>query len=120
MNINVILMGGDSQYESDVVVGPLTIKCIKEFHVNKVFIGVDGFNKEVGFTCNSLMRAEVAKVMTEKAEKTIVVTDSSKFGQLGVACLLKPTEVDMVITDKYIPEKTLSILKRYDIEVHIV
>lgn len=119
MNIRVILMGGDYQYESEVVVGPLTSKCIKEFHVEKVFIGADGFSPEVGFTCVNLMCAEVAKAMAERAEKTIVLTDSSKFVRLGVACLFKPTEVDMVITDNHISEKTLSILRNFNIEVHI-
>lgn len=117
MNIKVIVLGGDYQHESEVTVGPLTRICLNEFHVDKVFIGVDGFSPKVGFTCLNLMRAEVTRAMVERAEKTIILTDSTKFDMLGVAGSLKPNEVDMVITDSSITEEHTNVLKSFGIEV---
>ncbi|PKM51663.1 MAG: DeoR family transcriptional regulator [Firmicutes bacterium HGW-Firmicutes-7] len=119
-NVKIILLGGDYQHESEVLVGPLTRKCLKEFHVDKVFIGVDGFSPNTGFTCVNLMRAEVAHAMAEQADKVIIVTDSSKFNMLGVASQLQAEDVDMVITDTNISAKDLDILKSFDIEVRSV
>jgi DeoR/GlpR family transcriptional regulator of sugar metabolism len=115
--IKVTLLGGDYQHESEVLVGPLTRICLKEFHVDKVFIGIDGFSPETGFTCINLMRAEVARAMADQAEKIIVVTDSTKFNQVGVARQFKTEDVDIVITDSNITEKDLNTLKKYNIEV---
>lgn len=119
-SLKVILLGGDYQHESEVLVGPLARICLKEFHVDKVFIGVDGFSENVGFTCINLMRAEVARAMADRAEKVIVVTDSTKFNNVGVACQFKADEVDIVITDKNISENDMKILKKFDIEVRTV
>jgi len=116
-NLKIIILGGDYQHESEVLVGPLTRICLKQFHVDKVFIGVDGFSPSTGFTCINLMRAEVARAMAERANKVIVVTDSSKFDKVGVACQFKPEEADMVITDKNLSEKHLEVLKSFGIEV---
>jgi DeoR/GlpR family transcriptional regulator of sugar metabolism len=118
-NIKIVVLGGDYQHESEVNVGPLTRICINEFHVDKVFIGVDGFSPQIGFTCINMMRAEVTRAMTERAQKCIVVTDSTKFEKLGVSCSLKPSEVDIVITDTKISEENINILKSIGIEVLI-
>lgn len=118
-NIKIVILGGDYQHESEVNVGPLTRICIKEFHVDKVFIGTDGFSPEIGFTCLNMMRAEVTRAMIERAQKCIVITDSSKFEKLGVSCSLKPSEVDIVITDTKISEVNINILKSIGIEVLI-
>jgi DeoR/GlpR family transcriptional regulator of sugar metabolism len=115
--IKVTLLGGDYQHESEVLVGPLTRICLKEFHVDKVFIGVDGFSPDAGFTCLNLMRAEVARAMADQAEKIIVVTDSTKFDKVGVSRQFKAEDVDIVITDNNITEKDLNTLKKYNIEV---
>lgn len=119
-NIKIILLGGDYQHESEVLVGPLTRKCLKEFHVAKVFIGVDGFSPNTGFTCVNLMRAEVARAMADQADSVIVVTDSTKFDKIGVASQFKAKEVDIVITDTKLTGKDLEILKSYNIEVRTV
>lgn len=116
-NLKIILIGGDYQHESEVLVGPLTRLCLKEFHVDKVFIGVDGFSPNTGFTCINLMRAEVARAMADRANKVIIVTDSSKFDKVGVARQFKSDEVDIVVTDKDLPEKHLQVLKSFGIEV---
>jgi DeoR/GlpR family transcriptional regulator of sugar metabolism len=119
-NLKIILIGGDYQNESEVLVGPLTRICLKEFHVDKVFVGVDGFSPNTGFTCINLMRAEVARAMADRANKVIVVTDSSKFDKVGVACQFKPQEADMVITDKNLSDNHLQTLKNFGIEVVMV
>lgn len=119
-NIKVTLLGGDYQHESEVLVGPLTRMCLKQFHVEKVFIGVDGFSPDIGFTCVNLMRAEIARAMADQAEKIIVVTDSTKFDKVGVACQFRAEDVDIVITDTNIAEKNLQILKSFNIDVFTV
>ncbi len=116
-NVKVILLGGDYQHESEVLVGPLTKLCLKQFHVDKVFIGVDGFSPDIGFTCVNLMRAEVVHAMAAQAQKIIVVTDSSKFDKVGVARLFKAEDVNMVITDSFLKKEQEEILRSYDIEV---
>lgn len=104
-NGRVILLGGEYQRESQVMVGPMTRKCAEAFFVDKLFIGTDGFTKTSGFTGNDYMRSETVRDMANQASHVIVVTDSGKFNQKGVVNLVKTKQVSMVVTDAKIPSE---------------
>lgn len=113
----VILLGGDYQRESQVMVGPLVRKCAREFYVDKLFMGTDGFIPQAGFTCGDMMRAEAMKNMAESAKHSIILTDSSKFSQQGVVLQCRFENVGMVFTDSGIPDDARTILERNQISV---
>lgn len=119
-NAKVVLLGGDYQPESQVVVGPLTRKCVKDFFVDKLFVGTDGYNDKIGFTGKNLMRTETVKAMAESTNKIIILTESSKFFERGVVSQFRVEEVDYVLTDTNIPENILDDLKKEKIEVIMV
>lgn len=96
----VILLGGEYQKESQVMVGPLVRLCAREFFVDKLFVGTDGFVPEVGFTGGDMMRTEAMKSMAQSARKVIVLTDSSKFSRQGVVMQFRLSEVNRVYTDE--------------------
>ena len=119
-SISVTLIGGDYQPESEVMVGPLARVCIRQFNVDKLFVGVDGFSEASGFTCLNLMRAEVARTMAERAQHIYILTDSSKFSSIGVATQFMSNEIDVVITDHDIPKESAALLKKNGVDIHIV
>ncbi len=45
VGVRIILLGGEFQPEAQVMVGPLIKKCAENFHVDKLFVGTDGFNE---------------------------------------------------------------------------
>ena len=116
-NVRIILLGGEYQEESQVMVGPITRKCAEDFFVDKLFVGTDGFTKETGFTGNDYMRSEAVKDMAKQASNVIIVTDSVKFQQKGVVSLLDTKKVSYVYTDSNIPEDTEEYLVENNIKV---
>ncbi|AGF58493.1 DeoR/GlpR family transcriptional regulator of sugar metabolism [Clostridium saccharoperbutylacetonicum] len=118
-NAKVVLLGGDYQPESQVSVGPLTRKCVKDFFVDKLFIGTDGYNSKIGFTGKNLMRTETVKAMAESADKIIILTDSSKFSERGVVSQFKINEISYLFTDDNIPEVIFENLKKEKVEVQM-
>lgn len=116
-NVRIILLGGEYQEESQVMVGPITRKCAEGFFVDKLFIGTDGFTKETGFTGNDYMRSEAVKDMAKQASNVIIVTDSVKFQQKGVVSLLDTKKVSYIYTDSNIPEETEEYLIENNIKI---
>lgn len=116
-SVKVILLGGEYQNESQVMVGPLTRKCVEAFFVDKLFIGTDGFTIETGFTGNDYMRSEAVKDMAKQASRVMIVTDSDKFSQKGVVNLIEIEKVDCVYTDDNIPSKIEDYLNERNIKV---
>lgn len=111
-----ILLGGEYQNESQVMVGPIMRKCAEAFFVDKLFIGTDGFSKATGFTGTDYMRAEAVRDMAKQAEKVIVVTESGKFSQKGVVSLLPAREIYKVVTDADIPKES----EEYLLEANVI
>lgn len=116
-NVRIILLGGEYQEESQVMVGPITRKCAEGFFIDKLFVGTDGFTRETGFTGNDYMRSEAVKDMAKQASNVIVVTDSVKFQQKGVVSLLDTKKVSYVYTDSNIPEDAEEYLVENNIKV---
>lgn len=116
-NVRIILLGGEYQEESQVMVGPITRKCAEGFFVDKLFVGTDGFTRETGFTGNDYMRSEAVKDMAKQASNVIIVTDSVKFQQKGVVSLLDTKKVSYVYTDSNIPEDAEEYLVENNIKV---
>ena len=118
--IKIILLGGEYQHESQVMVGPMMRKCAESFFVDKLFIGTDGFSIETGFTGNDYMRCEAVKDMARQANKVIIVTESDKFHQKGVSNLIDLHQVSCVYTDQGIPQEVEEYFKEKHIQVEKV
>ncbi|MDL2206447.1 DeoR/GlpR family DNA-binding transcription regulator [Eubacteriales bacterium OttesenSCG-928-N13] len=99
---NLILLGGDYQADSMVMAGPLTELCAKEFHVQRMFLGIDGYH-EGSFSGMNYNRASACRAMAKRADQRIILSDSSKFSRRSVAHCFDASEIDLVITDDGLP-----------------
>jgi DeoR/GlpR family transcriptional regulator of sugar metabolism len=113
----VVLLGGDYQPKSQVMVGPLARQCAQSFFVDKLFLGTDGFAPEYGFMGGDLMRTETVRAMRTQARRAIILTDSSKFSRQGVVAQMAFSEVSAVFTDGGIPEDARSNLVSLGVDV---
>ena len=117
-NARVILLGGEVQNESQVMVGPLVRRGVEAFYVNKLFVGTDGFN-DYGAMSSDLMRAEAVRSMAANAKQVIILTESAKFSRTGVVALFPYREISAIYTDDNIPNEMGEKLRQQDIAVHV-
>ena len=82
-------------------------------------MGVDGIDLDYGLTTTNMMEANLNQVMIQAAQKVVVLADSSKFGRRGFGKICDLDTVDHIITDKYVPSKTLEGLRERGIEVTV-
>lgn len=118
-NIDVIQLGGIVRRSSSSVIGPISEKMLAEFTFTKLFLGVDGIDLEYGLTTTNSMEASLNKEMIKAAQKIIVLADSSKFGRKGFGRICSLNDVDQIITDSGIDEKTKEKLYELGIDVTI-
>ncbi|WP_317394889.1 DeoR/GlpR family DNA-binding transcription regulator [Faecalicoccus pleomorphus] len=116
-NVQIVLLGGNYQKESQVMVGPMTAQCAQAYFADKLFIGTDGFSIRTGFTGNDYMRSVAVQDMAKQVEKVIVVTDSSKFYQKGNVSLIATNRIHMLITNSDIPLEQEQYLLEQKVEI---
>lgn len=118
--VRVILLGGDYDVVSEVVTGPVTRLCAREYHVDKLFVGVDGYTEEAGFTNVNHTRCDTVREIARQADKIIVLTPSDKFGKRSVAKLFTAQEVYAVVTDTGISAEYREKLSRQGVRLELV
>lgn len=116
-NVQIVLLGGNYQKESQVMVGPMTAQCAQAYFADKLFIGTDGFSIRTGFTGNDYMRSVAVQDMAKQVEKVIVVTDSSKFYQKGNVSLIDTNRIHTLITNSDIPAEQEQYLLEQKVEI---
>ena len=116
---HIILLCGDYDAVAEVTTGPVTQLCAQEYHVNKLFVGVDGYTEENGFTNVNHTRSCVVKDLAKRADQVIVLTTSDKFGRQSVAKLFSSEEVHTVVTDSSLPDEYKKIMESHGIHVEI-
>ena len=103
-NINIVLLGGSYQHDSQVMVGPLVRTCASEFYVDRLFVGTDGWIDGIGFTNSDQMRADAVRSMAESAAEVVVLTESEKFGHHSAVPLRLASKPITLVTDAGMPE----------------
>ena len=96
--------------------GPLP-GAIRQFRVDKVFIGASGLLFEDGFFTVSPYEAEIKRAMMEMAAEITIVMDSSKIGTSMFSRICSIREIDRLIVDSGINDEVLMELKQCGIEV---
>jgi len=119
-NSTVMLTGGILREKSFSLVGIHAERMLKEYHFDKVFLGVDGFDIETGLTTPNPYEAHINSIMAASAKEVIILTDSSKFGRKSLVSIIGLDQIDRVITDSKIPPQYLKHLEERNIGVILV
>ncbi len=119
-NFEVILTGGILRKNSFSLVGPLAEDMLAEMHADILFLGVDGFDLEIGLTTPNLLESRVNRAMVNGATKVVAVCDSTKFERRSLSRIAPATAVHHIITDTNLPKAIAEALHNLNIEVILV
>ena len=115
--IQILVLGGILRQNSYSVVGFFAQDMLKQLSADKCFLGVDAIDSNFGLSTPNLEESEVNKSMGQIAKEIILVADSSKFGKRSLSQIIPISEVDKIITDDALNQKTLDELLALGIEV---
>ncbi len=97
-DLNVVLSGG-YRTRSDALVGPVADAAIRSLHVDLLFLGVHGMDRDQGFTTPNLMEAETDRALLKSTRRLVVLADHTKWGVVGLSTIATLREADVIVTD---------------------
>ena len=115
--VEVIITGGTLRWETRAMVGPLADNVLKNFRVDKSFIGTNGLSVINGATTPNINEANTKREMIKIAKQTIVVCDHTKFGTVYFAKIADLESVDIIITDKQIDNDVLEEFEEKGVKI---
>lgn len=119
-NTEVIQLGGIMRHSSTSVVGPYAEEMLKGLSFTTLFLGVDGIELEYGCSTSNMQEAKLNWEMIKVAQKTVVLTDSSKFGKRGFGKICEMNDIDQIITDNGISTFYRQEIEAAGIELTVV
>ena len=118
--ITVVVLGGTLRRLQHSLVDPWASFVLSRLHADLAFIGCNGVDADRGVTNLNLPEAEVKARMIAAAERTVVVADGSKIGQVHLAKVADVGDIGTVLTGLSAPAVELSRLRRSGVEVVLV
>lgn len=117
--INVVVLGGLLRRRNRAFYGAQTVSSLDDLHVDKLFLGVDGFDVERGITTHYEPEAMLNRKMVQAAGQVIAVTDHSKFGRVCLHRILNIEDIDALVTDAAPPEDVRAAAERLGLTIKV-
>lgn len=116
-NTRVFMAGGQLSLVEAGTFGPDTMAFVERFNIDTAVISIDGFDDASGFLLSSPAEADLARMVSSHARRTIVITDNIKFGQSAPIIACDPMDVDIIVTDKAPGKSFQACLQKWEIEL---
>ncbi len=116
-NIQVISTGGIVRNKTRAMVGPIADAAIKNFIVDKAFMGANAIDIQHGIASTHIIESETKKSMISIAKEVIFLCESEKFEKIKFSKICDLEDVDCIITDNDITE---DIIEKYKEKTKII
>jgi DeoR family transcriptional regulator of aga operon len=119
-HVKIVVTGGVARHNSFELTGPLATRIIDELNVDLLFLGVDAIDPVRGVYAHNEGEADINRLMAERAQRVVVVADSSKLCGTAFARICTTESVHTLITDEAADPDALASYRDLGIDVRVV
>lgn len=116
---NLIIAGGKIRSKNLSTVGPLAALCLSKLNIDIAFLSASSFNI-TGISTPDEEKVVVKEQVCKQASKIVLITDSSKYGQIATYIAVPLEVIDLIITDKNLSQTAESLITSKNIELKLV
>jgi DeoR/GlpR family transcriptional regulator of sugar metabolism len=99
----IICCGGELRVVSGALVGALALDWLEHLRADWAFVGASGLSEEDGASTFELSEAAIKQAMIRRAERRILMADSSKWQQPATIRFASWQDFDTWVTDEQFP-----------------
>jgi DeoR family transcriptional regulator, aga operon transcriptional repressor len=119
-SVRLIVPGGILRRESNSLSGPMAEAALDTLQANRLYLGADGIDPQIGIMTPHLAEAELNAKMIGISRQVVVVADSSKFARSNISLIARIEQLHMLITDRAAPTEAVEQLRQRGVEVRLV
>lgn len=118
--IRVMMLGGLLRASSQSLVGSGAEQMLAQLSADRLFLGVDGIDPEVGVTTPDPQEATLNALMIRVSREVIGVFDSSKFGQRSLSVIAPLSGLHRIFSDTGAAVEQVRALEEAGVQVKLV
>jgi DeoR family transcriptional regulator of aga operon len=93
---------------------------LANLQADRLYLGADGLDPEIGVMTPHLQEAELNAKMIRISRQVVVVADSSKLLRRNISLIAKVEQIHMLITDSSAPATAVDELRKRAVTVQLV
>lgn len=101
---NITLIGGNLNRNNLSVSGVHSLDFLRDINIDIAFMAASGFGPDTGFMAGAFSECELKQAVIRKANKVVMLMDSSKVGKRLPFTFARLEEVDILVTDDKIDD----------------
>ncbi|MFD5325803.1 DeoR/GlpR family DNA-binding transcription regulator [Streptomyces sp. NPDC127092] len=118
--VKTVVTGGVARPQSYELTGPLAAAVLQGLSLDYAILGVNAVDPGFGASTHDEGEASANRAMAERADRVVVVADSTKLGRRAFARVCTITEIDVLVTDHDAPDELVEQLTSQGVDVHCV
>lgn len=116
-HVKLVMTGGVARPKSFELTGALAAATLQQVDLDVTVMGVDAFDPTTGAKANDEEEASINRLMAQRAQRLIIVADSSKLTARAFAKICPLSDVHWFITDSGADPVTLDLIRKAGVEV---
>jgi DeoR family glycerol-3-phosphate regulon repressor len=117
--VDVALAGGTVRKTDGGIIGEATVEFIRQFRVDYAVIGCSAIDADGTLLDFDFREVQVSRAIIAAARQTIVVADAIKFERAAPVRIGHLSEIDVLITDRALPESVARICAQSNLQIDI-
>ncbi len=113
----LIVIGGELRATSRALVGPLTRLLLDELQVDRAFMGTFALSVDDGLTTTDPSEAYTKQLVVARAREVVLLADATKMGTRSFVRAGRLGDIDVLVTDAALDERTVRTFTRRGIRV---
>lgn len=118
--VRVMMLGGLLRQTSYSLAGPDAEQALARLSADRLFLGVDGLDPDVGVTTPDPLEASLNALMIRVSRQTVAVLDASKFGQRSLSVIAPLDSLDLIISDASLGTDYAQALEALGVRLQLV
>ncbi len=118
-NATILLTGGFLRKRFNSLFGQTAIDALQNINANKAFLSTEGVTPEKGATNTDINLTLLKREFVRRADEVILLCDSSKIGKSAFTKFADITDIDVIVTDEHIDEKTLKRYRACNVNIEV-
>ena len=119
-HVRLIMIGGMLRQVSSSLVGPQAEQVLRGLHADRLFLGVDSLDPEIGVMTPDVLEAQLNALMIEVSQEVVAVADASKFRRRSLSVIAGVEKLHKLITDDSASPEIVRELRARGVEVILV
>ena len=114
---SIFMTGGLLNGENLSLSGMNALNFLDNINIDMAIMAASGFSFKNSFTCGNFEECQLKKQVIDRAEKVVMLMDSTKYGKNLPFTFATLEDIDVLVSDDKFDNEALNELQKYEIEV---